>query len=292
MEMRASAIDADASSSLQQSEAAIRATQNEIWSSTARRRADTETGKPSELTDILISRAGVAPGMKVLDIACGSGDPALWIAQKVRAAGGVEAFDLSPEMIDAARKRAAASGIGNIEFETIANECQLPTAGPFDAVTCRFGLMLMPNPARALRCWKQLMRRGAHVAVCTHGNLPSLSITMSIVEKYAPEIANKLMWRQTLSLSKKEKLKQAFSDAGFSKINVTEKDVVQATVSSPQAGWEALMSRSPLFYELSNLPQETADQIRFECTNALFGTNPSDVITLSGQVLVASAIRT
>src|ERR1051326_1510761 len=49
--------------------------------------------------EALLDAAGVAPGMKVLDAATGTGEPGLSAARRVGPQGAVEAFDLSPEMV-------------------------------------------------------------------------------------------------------------------------------------------------------------------------------------------------
>ena len=52
------------------------------------------------MRDVLIQQARLEPGMRVLDLACGTGDPAVEIARRVGPDGRVTATDLSPEMLD------------------------------------------------------------------------------------------------------------------------------------------------------------------------------------------------
>src|SRR5262245_52018204 len=59
----------------------------------------------------LLACAALAPGERVLDVACGTGLVALDAARAVGRAGNVLGIDISDHMIDAARRRAAAQGL-------------------------------------------------------------------------------------------------------------------------------------------------------------------------------------
>jgi ubiquinone/menaquinone biosynthesis C-methylase UbiE len=61
-----------------------------------------------EVTDLVVNQAEISAGMKVLDLACGTGEPALSLAKAVGPSGRVVATDLVPEMLEAAHKNAAA----------------------------------------------------------------------------------------------------------------------------------------------------------------------------------------
>jgi len=66
--------------------------------------------------ELLIQRAGLKPGMRVLDAGCGLGRVTIPAAKAVGAKGEVIAMDIQPAMLDAARKRAKAAGLNNIRF--------------------------------------------------------------------------------------------------------------------------------------------------------------------------------
>jgi len=103
------------------------------------------------VTERIAERAQVRPGHTVLDVATGIGEPALTVAPRVRPGGKVVATDQAPEMLDIARRRAAAAAAENVEFlEADAERLAFPS-GAFDAVVCRFGLMFLPDVGRFLR---------------------------------------------------------------------------------------------------------------------------------------------
>ncbi len=67
-------------------------------------------------TELVVAGAQVQPGMKVLDLASGSGQPALTLAAAVGPTGRVVATDLVPEMLQAAEDNSKARHFTNMEF--------------------------------------------------------------------------------------------------------------------------------------------------------------------------------
>jgi enediyne biosynthesis protein CalE5 len=122
------------------------------------------------VTDWLCSNAGLAPGMRSLDIACGSGQPALTVARRVQPGGRVVAIDLSSSMVAVASKQAAAAGLSNVEFRQMDMEQLDFDDASFDAATCRWGLMFSPDPERAMREIHRVLRRGGRFAAITWGD--------------------------------------------------------------------------------------------------------------------------
>lgn len=92
-----------------------------------------------------VGRRSVAPEMRVLDVACGSGNVAIPAA---RAGATVTGLDIAPNLLEQARQRAREEGL-DIAFEEGDAE-DLPFAdGVFDLVLSMFGAMFAPRPERA-----------------------------------------------------------------------------------------------------------------------------------------------
>src|ERR1700737_639570 len=68
------------------------------------------------VNDRLVELSGARPGHRVLDIATGSGEPALTAARAVGTSGHVVAVDMSPGMLKIARERVDAAGLRNVEL--------------------------------------------------------------------------------------------------------------------------------------------------------------------------------
>ena len=136
------------------------------------------------ITDWFRDAAGWKPGARVLDVACGSGYPALAAATRVRPGGTVVATDISPEMVAVASRRAKADGFDNIQFiEMDAEELHFTDAS-FDAVTNAYGLMFCPEPQRALAEIRRVLKPGGRVAL-TAWDDPSKSPFFSAISGVA-----------------------------------------------------------------------------------------------------------
>lgn len=104
----------------------------------------------AEATTAMIQTAGVRPGMTVLDVAAGAGDQTLDLARAVGPEGRVLATDLSAEILAFARENTKRAGLTNVELRVADGERLGLSGVGFDAALNRLGLMLFPDPLRAL----------------------------------------------------------------------------------------------------------------------------------------------
>jgi ubiquinone/menaquinone biosynthesis C-methylase UbiE len=118
----------------------------------------------AEVTEWLCREARLAPGIRVLDLACGSGHPALDEARLIQPGGSVVATDLVEEMVEATRRRAAEAGLENLETRVMDLEDIAFPDESFDAVTCRFGVMFCPQPLKALQEVRRVLKPGGWFA--------------------------------------------------------------------------------------------------------------------------------
>jgi len=122
-----------------------------------------------EVTRALVDAAAPRPGMMVLDLASGTGEPALSLARSVAPAGKVTATDLSSGMLNALKTNAAAGGITNVETKVCdAQELPFPD-GRFDLVTSRFGVMFFADVPGALAEIRRVLKPGGAVAFLVWG---------------------------------------------------------------------------------------------------------------------------
>ena len=112
------------------------------------------------VTAALVAAVAPAPGDLVLDLAAGTGD----VAEAVAARGArVIATDLSPVMVEAARRR----GIAGVEHRVMDMQAIDLGDASVDAVVSRFGYMLVPDPALALRATRRVLKPGGRLAFAT-----------------------------------------------------------------------------------------------------------------------------
>ena len=108
--------------------------------------------------------SGVAKGMRVLDIGCGSGDVARLASELVGSTGSVLGIDRDEEAVDAARARSTKHGFENVVFEVGEIESGIAERA-FDALVGRFVLMHQGDPARSLRAASRAVRAGGVVVI-------------------------------------------------------------------------------------------------------------------------------
>ncbi len=121
------------------------------------------------VTQALIDDAGIVAGQSVLDVAGGSGEPSLTIAETVGATGTVTCTDVIAEMVAAAEMEAQRRGVTNVTFQQCAAD-SLPFADSlFDAVVCRLGVMFFPDPLVGLREMLRVTKPMGAIALAVWG---------------------------------------------------------------------------------------------------------------------------
>jgi SAM-dependent methyltransferase len=113
-----------------------------------------------DITQHVMQRAGVKPGMNVVDCGCGVGDVSFLTAKLVGSAGRVLGIDRSIAGIDRARERAAEAGLSNVSFEVVDNLARFRARAPVDAVVGRLILMYLRDPAAILSHFARQVRPG------------------------------------------------------------------------------------------------------------------------------------
>ncbi|MTH16760.1 class I SAM-dependent methyltransferase [Flavobacterium sp. LC2016-01] len=99
----------------------------------------------------------------ILDIASGTGEPGLTIAEKLNG-GKVMLTDLADDMLRIARQNAMLRGIENIETLTC-DVSELPFRdNTFDAISCRFGFMFFPDMQLAAKEMVRVLKPGGRIA--------------------------------------------------------------------------------------------------------------------------------
>jgi 2-polyprenyl-3-methyl-5-hydroxy-6-metoxy-1,4-benzoquinol methylase len=116
-----------------------------------------------ELTEDVFVRAGIGPGMRVLDVGCGAGDVSFLLARMVGPSGAVVGVDRSEDAVAMANARAQAMGLSQVSFSQGDIE-DISLDQPVDAAVGRFVLMYSPEPSVSLRRVAANVRAGGIVA--------------------------------------------------------------------------------------------------------------------------------
>ena len=126
------------------------------------RRLTTQARLIDPITRRFLESAGIAKGMRVLDVGSGAGDVALLCAELVGPTGEVVGTDLAKASVERARQRTKSAGVDRVSF-LHGDPAELNFDGTFDAVVGRYVLQFMPDPARSLQRIVRHLRPGGIV---------------------------------------------------------------------------------------------------------------------------------
>jgi SAM-dependent methyltransferase len=136
----------------------------------------------------VLDRAGLAPGLDVIDLGCGSGDTTVEIARIVGPTGCVVGTDVDEGILAHARSLSAACGVW-VEWRQGRVE-DLDEEGVFDIAYARFLLSHVPDPADALRRMRRSVRPAGRVVVedidiAVHTHWPPSAAFERYIDLYA-----------------------------------------------------------------------------------------------------------
>jgi ubiquinone/menaquinone biosynthesis C-methylase UbiE len=166
----------------------------------------------------LLRAARLAPGMRALDIASGTGLAAEAAAEAVGPLGHVVAADISPAMVERARERLG--GVPNVSFTVEDGQSLTFPAEGFDAVLCNMGLMYFPNPVRGLSEFRRVLRPGgrAAVSVSTTPERSPINRVLVVIGRHVPSKAAEAA--RLFSLGDEARLRAHFEVAGFEEVEI------------------------------------------------------------------------
>jgi ubiquinone/menaquinone biosynthesis C-methylase UbiE len=126
-------------------------------------------GTTTPVREWMIKELAPRPGDTVLELAAGAGDTGLEAAAIIGEHGRLISTDFSPAMVQVARRRGAELGRGNVHYRVMDAERVELDADSVDRVLCRFGYMLMPDPAAAFAETRRVLRPGGRLALAVWG---------------------------------------------------------------------------------------------------------------------------
>ncbi len=247
-----------------------------------------------EATELILRDADVRPGLSILDLACGTGEPALSLAKAVGTSGRVMATDLVPEMLEAARRNAAAQNLANIEFQFADAEALPFSDAEFDRVTCRFGVMFFPNIPKAMSEIRRVLKPGGRVCFAVFGSLEenpifrvSLGPFLRRVKLPPPPPDAPHIFR----FADETKLSAALSSAGFRDVSTRKHGITFAWPGPPEECWEATRELAAPFKKIIDaIPPQESQAAVSEVIEGIRQFQSGDKINLPATVTIASGI--
>jgi SAM-dependent methyltransferase len=191
------------------------------------------------------------PGERVLELAAGLGETGMRAAELVAPNGGVIISDQAEAMLEGARARAAELGLSNVEFQVLGAEWIDLPLGSVDAVLCRWGYMLLADPAAALGETRRVLRSGGRVSLAVWDSVEhnpwALNPALELIERGLTEPPSPGT-PGPFALGDRDRVRALLEQAGFTDINVQALDIEQRHPSF-EVFWETTLDISRAFHD-------------------------------------------
>ena len=244
------------------------------------------------ITQALIKDAGIGSEDSVLDVATGPGEPALSVAALAGPNGKVFGVDPIQGMVAAARSEAERLGLKNAKFE-VAFADDLPfSAGTFDAVISRFGVMFFPAPLDGVRELLRVLKPGRKLALAVWHfaeRNPFHYALSRVIDRYvdSPPLAPDAL--DAFRFARPGKLKDILGEAGV--IEPRERllqFIIQAPLSVEEF-WTLRQEMSDKLREkMALLSKEQASEVKSEMLEALREYSTENGMSFRAEVLIVS----
>jgi len=245
------------------------------------------------VTGALIKEADLMEGETVLDVAGGSGEPSLTIAETVGPTGSVTYTDAVAEMVTAAESEAQRRGLTNVRFRQCAADALPFEKNSFDAAICRLGIMFFPDPLAGLREMLRVTKRGGvlSLAVWDKGELNPFSylITDVLARHFGSATPVDPNAPGAFRFAEHGSLVRILSEAGA--VDVSER-VLKFQIAAPislEQFWELRSETSGTLREkLATLSPVQADLIAHEAQEAVRQYFSNNQMSIPAQMIVVT----
>jgi SAM-dependent methyltransferase len=266
----------------------LRASLRAIWASVAPswgELAEQVDTRGAVVAQAMLDSAGLQRGQRVLELACGPGGVGIAAAAIVGPSGAVVLSDIAPEMTAIAAERAKNAGLTNVATREVDLERIDYPETAFDRVLCREGLMLVPDPASAVREARRVLRSDGRAVFAVWGprdRNPWLGVLFDAVTAQTGLPVPPPGIPGPFSLEAPGALDELLVEAGFSGTNVREIPTPMK-VSSVDEWWSVVPSLAgPLARVLGSLPVEVSTAIRARVDAAMADFATADGYELPG----------
>lgn len=244
------------------------------------------------VTEALIDVARIVQGHSVLDVAGGSGEPALTIAETVGPTGSVTATDAVTEMVNAAKAEAQRRGITNATFRQCVADSLPFESKSFDAVVCRLGVMFFPDPVAALREMLRVTKNGSAIALAVWDKSelnPFSYVITNVVARYFDSPPADPSVPGAFRFAEPGVLAGLLKEAGATEVTEQSLKFHIAAPISPKEFWEMRSETSGTLREkLATLSTERADAVAQEAQRAVREFFPNNQMSFPAQMIIVT----
>jgi SAM-dependent methyltransferase len=268
-----------------------------MWDGVAKGWADNAAfvdARAAAMTETILDLARLELGARVLELAAGAGGAGLEAATRVGRTGEVVISDVSPAMTAIAAARAEKLGLANVHTRVLDLEEIDEPDGSFDAVICREGLMLVPDPPRAVAEIARVLRPGGRVALSVWGpraENPWLGIVFDAVNAELGVPMPPPGLPGPFSLDDRGRLEGALAHRSLSAVEIRDVPTPYSARSAEEWWSRTVALAGPLAQRLAALPGPAAQALFARAREGVRPYESSAGLSIPGLALVAAAQR-
>lgn len=241
----------------------------------------------------LVDRVEPREGDTILDLAGGAGDIGLLAAEKVAPSGAVIETDFAPQMVDVARRRVEQLGASNVDCRVLDAQKMELEDGSVDGILCRWGLMLMLDPAAALRECRRVLKSGRRLTFSVWGSPeknPWITVTgMTMIQMGHQPGGDPFGPGGMFSLSDHDKIRTLLSEAGFAEVSVEEMPVEWRFRSFDESWSFMTQVAGALASAVKEMPSDKIEEFRSALEKNMEQFRTSDGISEPGVTINVAA---
>ncbi len=244
-----------------------------------------------DVTEALVDYSNPQPGMQILDLASGTGEPAITLAGRIGGSGQVTALDLSPDLLAIAAQRARQRGFDHVVTrQGDAHDLPFPD-NQFDLATSRFGVMFFADVDRALRELHRVLKPGARACFAAWGSKdqPYFSSSIGIVHRHVGGSLLAPGGPDPFRFSALGSLTDALQRAGFANLHEETRTIPWTWPGSAEEVWEQQQAvATPFLPLLKRVPADSWPAINAEVHQAIRRYEEQGAIRFTATIVLAS----
>ena len=263
------------------------------WTERLERYARDAAPRTQPFAEALVALLPPPVGGHVLDVATGTGHVAVEAARRVGPRGSVLATDFLPAWEPFVRATASAAGVANVMFASMPAEALALPDASFDVAYCQFGLMFVPEPIRALREMRRVLRpRGQiGIAVWSVPEKVGLFLIQRIVAPALPPTTGEAP-PSPMSMGAPGLIEEMVAEAGFHDL-VRHPVTIFHDVADPEIEWRQWRENfvMPDGGGLERLPTHVQQQLHDDANAAFLSFQDGDTIRVPSEAILVTASR-